>query len=191
MALLKLSPPALHAFHQHASLIGSPHCPRSTRHKLPICDSCHMPGECSLPQGVGGSASPHLYLVGVDRTSCIPIWAGDPRESTSDPLPATALLAPRFLLARYSVSTCMRSEPVNDGPWAYRRVGGRYLRRRAVETLEESWTPRGTHVSYRFYRKSHFLPLVPLQAPRWARHQLSAHAPHHGTGSTDPCRIQD
>lgn len=28
-------------------------------------------------------------------------------------------------------STCMRSEPVNDGPWTYERQSGRYLR---VET---------------------------------------------------------
>lgn len=35
----------------------------------------------------------------------------------------------------------MRSEPVNDGPWTYERVGGGYLRIQAarVEGLHAGW----------------------------------------------------
>lgn len=39
----------------------------------------------------------------------------------------------------------MRSEPVNDGPWTYERVGGRYLRLRAARS---GGAPRGMAVVF-------------------------------------------
>lgn len=39
----------------------------------------------------------------------------------------------------------MRSEPVNDGLWAYERVDGRYLRKQAARV---EWAPRGMTVVF-------------------------------------------
>lgn len=42
-------------------------------------------------------------------------------------------------------STCMRSEPVNDGLWTYEGVDGRYLRKQAARV---EWAPRGMAVVF-------------------------------------------
>ncbi|CDM33008.1 unnamed protein product [Penicillium roqueforti FM164] len=42
-------------------------------------------------------------------------------------------------------STCMRSEPVNGGPWTYERGRGRYLR---IQAARSGGAPRGMAVVF-------------------------------------------
>lgn len=50
-----------------------------------------------------------------------------------------------FPVSALHPSTCIRSEPVNDGLWTYKRVDGRYLR---IQAARVEWAPRGMAVVF-------------------------------------------